>query len=104
MEEFGNRLQSSAVSRKIQFIERIHARGFLVEPVDAHLEFFRQPLDQTRLGKLLLKFLGSRRLPVVLDRHALRIVDDHGEVAVLRQYRRDVHDRTEEYEEKYRKR
>ena len=49
--------------------------------------------------QLLLELIGTGSLAVILDGHALGIVDDHGEIAVLRQHRRDIQHRPEKHEQ-----
>src|SRR5262249_52974884 len=59
--------------------------------------------EEIRRFKSLLKLLRTRYLAVVLDFHAFGIVDDDGEITLLRQNGLDVQNRPQKDERKHRK-
>ena len=62
------------------------------------MELVIQPLEEIRAFELLGQLFGAGFLAVVADVHAGGIVDNDGEIALLRQNGGDIQDRPKENE------
>ena len=86
MQKIRGGLQSRPLAREVHLIRPLNAFGRIVEAVGTDLELVVQPLEEIRRFELFLELLGSGNLAIVLDFHALGVVDDHSEIAFLRQH------------------
>ena len=101
IEKIGCGLQPCSLAFERHLIRPLNPFSRSVKAVCAHLEFVVQPLEEIRRLELFLELLGTGNLAVVLDFHALGVVDDHREITFLRQHRRDVQNRSKENEHNY---
>ncbi len=101
MQKVGRGLQPGTLALERHLLRPVNPFGRVVEAICAHLEFVAEPFEKVRCLKLFLELLGPGNLPVVLNFHALGIVDDDSEITFLRQDGRDVQNRPKKNERQH---